>query len=398
MTDSTTKDSIVILGAARTPMGAFQGDFASLAAHDLGGAAIKAAVERAGVAADKVDEVLFGNCLLAGQGQAPARQAGFKGGLPASTGAVTLSKMCGSGMEATLLAHDQLLAGSRDVMVVGGMESMTNAPHLLLKGRSGVRIGHDRIFDHMMLDGLEDAYEPGRAMGTFGEQCADKYKFTREAQDKFAITSVERAQAATKSGAFAAEITPVTVKTRGGEVVVAIDEGPGKVKLDKIAGLKPAFKKDGTITAASSSSINDGAAALVLARESTAKALGAKPMARIVGHATFAQEPEWFTTAPVGAVNKLLKKIGWTVKDVDLWEVNEAFAVVPMAAMTELGIGHDIVNVNGGACALGHPIGASGARIIVTLMYALKARGLKKGIATLCIGGGEGTALAIEIL
>ena len=392
------QDSIVILGAARTPMGAFQGDFASLAAHDLGGAAIKAAVERSGITADKVDEVLFGNCLMAGQGQAPARQAGFKGGLPASTGAVTLSKMCGSGMEATLLAHDQLVAGSRDVMVVGGMESMTNAPHLLLKGRSGIRIGHDRIYDHMMLDGLEDAYEPGRAMGTFGEQCADKYKFTREAQDAFATTSVNRAKAATASGAFAAEITPVTVKTRAGDVVIAIDEGPGKVKLDKIAGLKPAFKKDGTITAASSSSINDGAAALVLARESTAKELGAKPMARIVGHATFAQEPEWFTTAPVGAVNKLLKKIGWTVKDVDLWEVNEAFAVVPMAAMTELGIGHDIVNVNGGACALGHPIGASGARIIVTLMYALKARGLRKGVATLCIGGGEGTALAIEML
>jgi len=398
MADSIVKDSVVILGAARTPMGAFQGDFASLAAHDLGGAAIKAAVERAGIAADKVDEVLFGNCLMAGQGQAPARQAGFKGGLPASAGAVTLSKMCGSGMEATLLAHDQLVAGSRDVMVVGGMESMTNAPHLLLKGRSGIRIGHDRIYDHMMLDGLEDAYEPGRAMGTFGEQCADKYKFTREAQDAFATTSVNRAKAATASGSFAAEITPVTVKTRAGDVVVSIDEGPGKVKLDKIAGLKPAFKKDGTITAASSSSINDGAAALVLARESTAKELGAKPIARIVGHATFAQEPEWFTTAPVGAVNKLLKKIGWQVKDVDLWEVNEAFAVVPMAAMTELGISHEIVNVNGGACALGHPIGASGARIIVTLIYALKARGLKKGIATLCIGGGEGTALAIEML
>jgi acetyl-CoA C-acetyltransferase len=398
MKDPIAKDPVVVLGAARTPMGAFQGDFASLSAHDLGGAAIKAAVERSGIAADTVDEVLFGNCLMAGQGQAPARQAGFKGGLPASSGAVTLSKMCGSGMEATLLAHDQLMAGSRDVMVVGGMESMTNAPHLLLKGRSGIRIGHDRIYDHMMLDGLEDAYEPGRAMGTFGEQCADKYQFTREAQDKFAIASVERAQAATKSGAFSAEITPVTVKTRAGEVVISIDEGPGKVKLDKIAGLKPAFKKDGTITAASSSSINDGAAALVLTRESTAKELGATPMARIVGHATFAQAPEWFTTAPVGAVNKLLAKIGWTVKDVDLWEVNEAFAVVPMAAMTELGISHDIVNVNGGACALGHPIGASGARIIVTLIYALKARGLKKGIATLCIGGGEGTALAIEIL
>ena len=397
MSDSI-KDSIVILGAARTPMGGFQGDFSSLSAHDLGGAAIKAAIERSGIAPAKVDEVLFGNCLMAGQGQAPARQAGFKGGLPASAGAVTLSKMCGSGMEATLLAHDQLLVGSRDVMVSGGMESMTNAPHLMLKGRTGVRIGHDRIYDHMMLDGLEDAYEPGRAMGTFGEQCAEKYHFTREAQDAFAIASVQRAKAATESGAFKAEITPVTVKNRTAEIVISVDEGPGKVKLDKIALLKPAFKKDGTITAASSSSINDGAAALVLARESTAKELGVKPMARIVGHATFAQEPEWFTTAPVGAVNKLLKKIGWSVKDVDLWEVNEAFAVVPMAAMKELGISHDIVNVNGGACALGHPIGASGARIIVTLMYALKARGLQRGIATLCIGGGEGTALAIEMI
>ena len=395
---TSLSDPVVILGAARTPMGAFQGDFTALSAHDLGGVAIKAAMERSGVAASKVDEVLFGNCLMAGQGQAPARQAGFKGGLPASAGAVTLSKMCGSGMEATLLAYDQLIAGSRDVMVTGGMESMTNAPHLLLKGRSGVRIGHDRIYDHMMLDGLEDAYEPGRAMGTFGEQCADKYQFTREAQDAFATTSVKRAKAATESGAFKAEITPVTVKGRAGDTVISIDEGPGKVKLDKIPTLKPAFKKDGTITAASSSSINDGAAALVLARASTAKELGAKPLARIVGHATFAQEPEWFTTAPVGAVNKLLKKIGWSVKDVNLWEINEAFAVVPMAAMKELGISHDIVNVNGGACALGHPVGASGARIIVTLMYALKARGLKKGIATLCIGGGEGTAMAIELV
>jgi acetyl-CoA C-acetyltransferase len=392
------QDSIVILGAARTPMGAFQGDFTSLAAHDLGGAAIKAAVERSGIAPDKIDEVLFGNCLMAGQGQAPARQAGFKGGLPASAGAVTLSKMCGSGMEATLLAHDQLLAGSRDVMVAGGMESMTNAPHLMLKGRSGIRIGHDRIYDHMMLDGLEDAYEPGRAMGTFGEQCAEKYAFTREAQDAFAIASVQRAKAANASGAFANEITPVTVKTRSGDIVVSVDEGPGKVKIDKIATLKPAFKKDGTITAASSSSINDGAAALVLALESTATTLGAAPIARIVGHATFSQAPEWFATAPAGAVHKLLKKIGWEVKDVDLWEINEAFAVVPMAAMKELGLGHDIVNVNGGACALGHPIGASGARIIVTLLYALKARGLKKGVATLCIGGGEATALAIELL
>ena len=391
-------DSIVILGAARTPMGGFQGDFSSLAAHDLGGAAIKAAIERAGISPALVDEVLFGNCLMAGQGQAPARQAGFKGGLPASAGAVTLSKMCGSGMEATLLAADQLIAGSRDVMVSGGMESMTNAPHLLLKGRSGIRIGHDRIYDHMMLDGLEDAYEPGRAMGTFGEQCADKYQFTREAQDAFATASVQRARAAIESGAFQAEITPVTVKGRAGDTVIAIDEGPGKVKLDKMSALRPAFKKDGTITAASSSSINDGAAALVLTRASTAKTLGAAPIARIVGHATFAQAPEWFTTAPVGAVQKLLKKIGWQVGDVDLWEINEAFAVVPMAAMKELGIRHDIVNVNGGACALGHPIGASGARIIVTLLYALKARGLKKGVATLCIGGGEGTALAIELL
>ncbi len=391
-------DAIVILGAARTPMGSFQGDFSTLSAHDLGGVAIKAAVARAGIAAQSVDEVLFGNCLMAGQGQAPARQAGFKGGLPASTGAVTLSKMCGSGMQATILAHDQLLVGSRDVMVAGGMESMTNAPYLLLKGRGGMRIGHDRVYDHMMLDGLEDAYEPGRAMGTFGEQCADKYQFSREEQDAFATASVNRAKAATSSGAFSHEIAPVTVKGRSGETTISIDEGPGRVKLDKIPGLKPAFRKDGTITAASSSSINDGAAALVLARESTAEELGATPLARIVGHATFAQAPEWFTTAPIGAVQKLLPKIGWQVKDVDLWEVNEAFAVVPMAAMKELGISHDIVNVHGGACALGHPIGASGARIIVTLIYALKARGLKKGVATLCIGGGEATALALELI
>lgn len=391
-------ESIVILGAARTPMGAFQGEFASLSANDLGGVAIKAAVQQSGVAPESIDEVLFGNCLMAGQGQAPARQAGFKGGLPASTGAVTLSKMCGSAMAATLLANDQLLAGSRDVMVAGGMESMTNAPYLLPKARGGMRIGHDRVMDHMMLDGLEDAYEPGRSMGTFGEDCAAKYGFTREQQDAFATASVQRAKAAIESGAFKAEIAPVSVKTRAGESLISTDEAPGKVKLDKIASLKPAFKKDGTITAASSSSISDGAAALVLARESTAKELGATPIARIVGHATFAQAPEWFSTAPVGAVNKLLKKIGWDVKDVDLWEINEAFAVVPMAAMKELDLSHDIVNVNGGACALGHPIGCSGARIIVTLIYALKARGLKKGIATLCIGGGEATAIAIEVL
>jgi acetyl-CoA C-acetyltransferase len=391
-------DPIVIVSAARTPMGSFQSDFASLSAHDLGGAAIKAAVERAGISPELVTEVLFGNCLMAGQGQAPARQAAFKGGLPKSAGAVTLSKMCGSGMRAAMFAHDMLVAGTHDVLVAGGMESMTNAPYLMLKGRGGYRMGHDKIYDHMMLDGLEDAYEAGRSMGTFGEDCAAKYSFTRAEQDHFATTSVQRAKAATESGAFAAEITPVTVKDRSGERVVSIDEGPGKVKLDKITSLKPAFKKDGTITAASSSSINDGAAALVLMRESTAAKLGCKPLARIVSHATHAQEPEWFATAPVGATQKALAKAGWKVEDVDLWEVNEAFAVVPMALMKELNVPHDKVNVNGGACALGHPIGASGARIMVTLIHALKARGLKKGLATLCIGGGEGTAVALELV
>ena len=419
-------DPIVIVSAARTPMGSFQGDFANLAAHDLGGVAIKAAVERAGIKPELVTEVLFGNCLMAGQGQAPARQAAFKGGLPKSAGAVTLSKMCGSGMRAAMFAHDMLVAATamgrpeqgaapsggsepraagsvgaqlhHDVLVAGGMESMTGAPYLLQKGRAGYRMGHDRIFDHMMLDGLEDAYEPGRSMGTFGEDCAAKYHFTREQQDNFAIASVQRAQAAIKSGAFKAEIAPVTVKDRKGERVVEIDEGPGKVKLDKIATLKPAFKKDGTVTAASSSSINDGAAAMVLMRESTAKKLGCTPLARIVSHATHAQEPEWFSTAPIGATEKALQKAGWQVGDVDLWEVNEAFAVVPMALMHDLKVPHDKVNVNGGACALGHPIGCSGARIMVTLIYALKARGLKKGLATLCIGGGEATAVALELV
>ncbi len=390
-------DSIVIVSAARTPMGSFQGDFSSLAAHDLGGVAIRAAVQRAGIRSEQVDEVLFGNCLMAGQGQAPARQAAFKGGLPISAGAVTLSKMCGSGMRAAMFAHDMLLAGSADVLVAGGMESMTNAPYLLPKARGGYRIGHDRIFDHMMLDGLEDAYEAGRSMGTFGEDCAAKYGFTREQQDQFAIASVQRAQAATKSGAFAGEIAPVTVKGRAGDTVISIDEGPGNVKLEKIPTLKAAFKKDGTITAASSSSINDGAAALVLMRASSAAKLGLKPLARIVSHAVHAQEPNWFATAPVGAVTKALAKAGWSVKEVDLWEVNEAFAVVPMALMHELGLSHEIVNVNGGACALGHPIGASGARIMVTLLYALQSRGLKRGVATLCIGGGEGTAVALEL-
>ena len=395
-------ESIVIVSAARTPMGAFQGDFTSLAAHDLGGVAIKAALERAGQGSkftpELVTEVLFGNCLMAGQGQAPARQAAFKGGLPDSAGAVTLSKMCGSGMRAVMFAHDMLVAGSHDVLVAGGMESMTNAPHLLPKGRSGIRIGHDRVMDHMMLDGLEDAYEAGRSMGTFGEDCAAKYSFTREQQDNFATASVKRAQAAIKSGAFEAEITPVTVKSRAGEIQISIDEGPGKIKLDKIPTLKAAFKKDGTITAASSSSISDGAAAMVLMRAGTAAELGCTPLARIVAHATHAQEPNWFATAPVGATQKVLAKAGWKVEDVDLWEINEAFAVVPMALMAELNIPHDKVNVNGGACALGHPIGASGARIMVTLIHALQARGLKKGVATLCIGGGEATALALELL
>jgi acetyl-CoA C-acetyltransferase len=399
MSSAFTTDPVVIVGAARTPMGSFQSDFASLSAHDLGGVAIRAAVERAGVKPELVDEVLFGNCLMAGQGQAPARQAAIKGGLPLSAGAVTLSKMCGSGMKATMLAHDMLLAGSATVMVAGGMESMTNAPYLMLKGRAGYRMGHDKIYDHMMLDGLEDAYEAGRSMGTFGEDCAAKYGFTREQQDAFAIASVTRAKAATESGAFATEIAAVTVKDRSGERVIGIDEGPGKVKLDKISSLKPAFKKDGgTITAASSSSINDGAAALVLMRESTAQAQGLKPLARIVAHSTHAQAPNWFATAPVGATQKLLAKTGWAVADVDLWEINEAFAVVPMALMTELSIPHEKVNVNGGACALGHPIGASGARILVTLLHALQARGGKKGIATLCIGGGEATAMAIEVI
>ncbi|MEY3912847.1 MAG: hypothetical protein RL509_891 [Pseudomonadota bacterium] len=391
-------DPVVIVSAARTPMGSFQSDFASLAAHDLGGVAIQAAVQRAGIAPELVTEVIFGNCLMAGQGQAPARQAALKGGLPQSAGAVTLSKMCGSGMRAAMFAHDMLLAGSHEVLVAGGMESMTNAPYLLPKARAGYRIGHDRIFDHMMLDGLEDAYEPGRSMGTFGEDCAAKYQFTRAQQDAFATASVKRAQAATSSGAFKAEIAPVTVKGRGGETVISIDEGPGKVKLDKIPTLKPAFKKDGTVTAASSSSINDGAAAMVMMRQSTATRLGCQPLARIVSHATHAQAPEWFSTAPIGATEKALAKAGWAVSDVDLWEINEAFAVVPMALMHDLKVSHDRVNVHGGACALGHPIGASGARIMVTLIHALKTHGKRKGLATLCIGGGEATAVALELI
>jgi acetyl-CoA C-acetyltransferase len=395
-------DPIVIVGAARTPMGAFQGDFAGVTASDLGAVAIKAAVERAGIAPDAVEHVFFGNCLMAGQGQAPARQAAIKAGLPTSAGAVTLSKMCGSAMQAAMFAHDTLLAGSADVIVAGGMESMTNAPYLIPKARGGYRIGHGAIYDHMMMDGLEDAYardEKGnaRSMGTFAEECASQYQFTREAQDAFAIASVQRAQAAAKDGSFAWEIAPVTVSGRGGDTVIDQDEGPLKARLEKIPSLKAAFKKDGTITAASSSSINDGAAALVLMRASTAKKLGCTVLATIHGHATHAQAPNLFTTAPVGAMQKLFAKTGWSSASVDLFEVNEAFAAVPMAAMHELDIPHSKINVHGGACALGHPIGASGARIIVTLLGALKKTGGKRGVAALCIGGGEATAMAIEL-
>jgi len=391
-------DPIVIVGAARTPMGAFQGDFASVTATELGAVAIKAAVERAGLEPNLVQDVLFGNCLMAGLGQAPARQAAIKAGIPASAGAVTMSKMCGSAMQATMFAFDSIAAGTNEVVVAGGMESMTNAPYLIPKARSGYRIGHGMMYDHMMLDGLEDAYEKGRSMGTFGEECAAKYAFTREAQDAFAIESVKRAQAATANGSFKWEIAPVTVSGRGGDIVIDKDEGPLKAKIDKITALKPAFQKDGTITAASSSSINDGAAALVLMRESTAKKLGCTPLAKIIGHARHSQAPNLFTTAPVGAITNLCKKIGWTTGDVDLFEINEAFAVVPMAAMKDHDIPHSKVNINGGACALGHPIGASGARIIVTLIGALKKTGGKRGIASLCIGGGEGTAMAIELM
>jgi acetyl-CoA C-acetyltransferase len=391
-------DPIVIVGAARTPMGAFQGDFSSLSASELGAVAIRAAVERAGVPADQVQDVLFGNCLMAGQGQAPARQAAIKAGIPVSAGAVTMSKMCGSAMQAVIYAHDSIVAGTNDVVVAGGMESMTNAPYLIPKARGGYRIGHGMMYDHMMLDGLEDAYEKGRSMGTFAEECVAQYQFSRADQDAFAIASVKRAQAATADGSFQWEIAPVTVTGRNGDTVIDKDEGPLKAKLDKIGALKPAFKKDGTITAASSSSINDGAAALVIMRESTAKKLGCTPLARIVAHTRHSQEPDKFTTAPVGAIAKLYAKTGWNTQEVDLFEVNEAFAAVAMAAMAEHKIPHDKINIHGGACALGHPIGASGARIIVTLLGALKKTGGKRGVAALCIGGGEATAMAIEMM
>ena len=389
-------DPIVIVSAARTPIGGLLGDFAGLAAWELGAVAVKAAVERAGVPGDAVDEVLLGNCLMAGQGQAPARQAALKAGLPQSAGAVTLSKMCGSGMRAMMFGHDMLAAGSAQVVVAGGMESMTNAPHLMF-ARKGVKYGAAQLFDHMAMDGLEDAYERGKAMGVFAEQCVAKYGFTREAQDAYAIASTQRAKLANEDGSFDWEIAPVTISGRGGDTVIRTDEQPAKAKLDKIPGLKPAFKKDGTITAANASSISDGAAALVLMRESTARARGLQPIARIASHAVHAQAPEWFSTAPAGAIEKALKKAGWDAKSVNLWEVNEAFAAVTMAAMAEFQLPHEIVNVHGGACALGHPIGASGARIVVTLLGALKKRGLKRGVAALCIGGGEATAMAIEM-
>ncbi|MBS0353355.1 MAG: acetyl-CoA C-acetyltransferase [Proteobacteria bacterium] len=394
----STNDPIVIVSAARTPMGGFQGDFASLTAAQLGGAAIKAAVERAGISAEAVEEVIFGCVLPAGQGQAPARQAALGAGLPLSAGCTTVNKMCGSGMKATMLAHDLLLAGTNEVMIAGGMESMTNAPYLLPKARGGYRLGHGQVMDHMFLDGLEDAYEKGRLMGTFAEDCAGNYGFTRETQDAYAIASTTRAQAAIKDGSFEWEITPVTVAGRKGDVTITSDEQPPKANIDKIPSLKPAFRKDGTVTPANSSSISDGAAALVLMRASTAAAKGLQPIARIVGHSTHAHQPSLFATAPVGAMQKLLAKTGWTTADVDLWEINEAFAVVTMAAIHDLKLDHAKVNIHGGACALGHPIGASGARIIATLLGALKKTGGKRGIASLCIGGGEATALAVEML
>jgi acetyl-CoA C-acetyltransferase len=390
-------DPIVIVGAARTPMGGFQGDFASLPASELGAVAIRAAVARAGVAPGDVDEVFMGNVLPAGQGQAPARQASLAAGLPLATGCTTINKMCGSAMKAAMLGHDLIVAGSGEIVVAGGMESMTNAPYLMPKARAGYRMGHQTVYDHMFLDGLEDAYDKGRLMGTFAEDCAQSFGFTREAQDAFALASLSRALGANNDGTFAWEIAPVTVPGRKGDVVRDKDEQPAKAAPDKIPLLKPAFRKDGTVTAANSSSISDGAAALVLMRRSTAEKRGLAPLAVIVAHATHAQAPGLFTTAPVGAIARLYAKTGWTTPEVDLFEINEAFAVVTMAAMKEHGIAHDKVNVHGGACALGHPIGASGARIVVTLLGALRKRGGRRGVASLCIGGGEATAMAIEL-
>jgi acetyl-CoA C-acetyltransferase len=392
-----SQDPIVIVSAARTPMGGFQGELKGFAAPELGAAAIRAAVERAKLKPEDIEEVIMGCVLPAGQGQAPARQASLGAGLPLGAGCTTVNKMCGSGMKAAMLAHDELLAGSASVMVAGGMESMTNAPYLLPKARAGLRMGHAQVLDHMFYDGLEDAYDKGRLMGTFAEDCAQKYAFSREAQDAFAVASLERAQKANKEGWFAWEITPIALKAGKDEKFMETDEQPFKANFAKIPTLKPAFRKDGTVTAANSSSISDGAAALVLMRRSTAEKRGLAPLATIVAHATHAQEPGWFTTAPVGALKKLFARSGWEAGKVDLYEINEAFAVVPMAAMKELGLAHEKVNVHGGACALGHPIGASGARILVTLLGALRKYGGRRGVASLCIGGGEATAMAIEL-
>jgi acetyl-CoA C-acetyltransferase len=392
------EDPVVIAGMARTAMGGFQGDLKDVAAPQLGATAIKAAVARAGLDASDIDEVIMGCVLPAGLGQAPARQASIGAGLPQSTGCTTINKVCGSGMKAAMLAHDLIAIGTNRIMIAGGMESMSNAPYLLDKARGGYRLGHGRTLDHMFLDGLEDAYDRGRLMGTFAEDCAEKYQFSREAQDAFALTSLERAKAAIEGGKFAGEIAPVTLKGRGGETVIAQDEQPLKARPEKIPTLKPAFRDNGTVTAANSSSISDGAAALVLMRLSEAERRGLTPLAAIRGHATHAQAPAWFTTAPVKAIGNLLDKLDWRASDVDLFEINEAFAVVAMAAMRELSLPHDKVNIHGGACALGHPIGASGARIVVSLLAALAQNGLKRGVASLCIGGGEATALAVERL
>jgi acetyl-CoA C-acetyltransferase len=389
-------DPIVIAAAARTPVGGFQGDLKDATAPQLGSAAIRAAIERAAIAPDAIQELLFGCVLPAGVGQAPARQAALGAGLPTSAAATTINKVCGSGMKAVMLAHDLILAGSASIAVAGGMESMTNAPYLLDRARAGYRLGHHRALDHIFVDGLEDAYDKGRLMGAFAEKCAQMYSFTREQQDAYAIASLTRAQRAIQDGTFAIEIVPVIVKSGKVEREVAQDEQPMKARLEKIPALKPAFQPDGTVTAANSSSISDGAAALVLMRRSEAEKRSIKPLARIAGHATWAQEPSLFTTAPIGAVRKLFDRTGWSVSDVDLFEINEAFAVVAMAAMRDLNLPHDKLNIHGGACALGHPIGASGARILVTLLYALEKYGLSRGIASLCIGGGEATAVAIE--
>ena len=392
------QDSIVIVSVARTPMGGFQGDFNNLTAPQLGAVAIKAAVERAGIKPEQVEEVVFGNVLQAGVGQAPARQAALGAGLPLSTGATTIHKVCGSALKAVMLMHDSITAGSYAIGIAGGQESMSNAPYLLPKARGGYRLGHGQLLDHLFFDGLEDAYQKGRLMGTFAEECAESYGFTRQAQDEFAIQSTTRAQKAINEGLFKWEIAPVTIAGKKGDTVVDRDEQPLKAQIDKIPALKPAFKKDGTVTAANSSSISDGAAAVALMKESGAKALGLAPIARIVGHATHAQEPSLFTTAPVFAIKKLLLKNGWSISDVDLWEINEAFAVVTMAAIHDLQLDPDKVNVHGGACALGHPIGASGARILVTLIGALKLYGKRRGVASLCIGGGEAVAIGVEML